>query len=47
MMKHFRLTLICFLLGSVMMTAADKVKVACVGNSITYGAGITNSVRDG
>lgn len=47
MMKHFRLTLICFLLGSMMMTAAGKVKVACVGNSITYGAGITNPVRDG
>ena len=40
-MKRFFLTLIaCLLVGSVYSSTPRKVKVACIGDSITYGAAI-------
>ena len=43
-MKHFLLTLLCALFA---LTAnADRIKVACVGNSVTYGYRLENRERD-
>lgn len=46
-MKNKLITLCFFLAVSVMIFAQEKrVKVACVGNSITFGAGIKNRDKD-
>ncbi len=44
MSKYFLLSL--FLLISVGIQAADTIRVACIGNSITYGSGIKNRDTD-
>ena len=45
-MKRFFLTLIaCLLVGSVYSSTPRKVKVACIGDSITYGAAIEDRVN--
>ena len=45
MSKVFLLSLL-LLLSTVSATARKVVRVACVGNSITYGTGIANRERD-
>ena len=45
MSKVFLLSLL-LLLSTVLATARKVVRVACVGNSITYGTGIANRERD-
>lgn len=45
MSKVFLLSLL-LLLSTVAATARKVVRVACVGNSITYGTGIANRERD-
>ena len=42
--RKFILTILCFSVLS--LQAADRIKVACVGNSITYGTGIENRETD-
>ena len=45
-MKRTSKLLILFLLTfSVGLIAQEPIKIACVGNSITYGAGVVNSVK--
>lgn len=49
MKKTFYLIIICLSLGNILSWAQEgshRIKVACVGNSITYGAGIENRDRD-
>ena len=43
-MKKYLILLLCLMLG--IDSYAQKIKVACVGNSITFGAGIKNRDQD-
>ena len=45
-MRKFQLIILSLLVCFVSNLQASVVKVACVGNSITYGAGISNRDRD-
>lgn len=44
-MKKFCL-IVLFMLVNVASMCAERIKVACVGNSITYGAGIVNRPKN-
>ena len=35
-----------YFISSFVLAAQDKIKVACVGNSVTYGYGLQNRDRD-
>ncbi len=41
-MKRLPLLIIALLFISILPSSAQKIKIACIGNSITYGAGIEN-----
>lgn len=43
-MKKYLILLLCLIIGAE--SYAQKIKVACVGNSITFGAGISNRAKD-
>lgn len=44
-MKHFLLSLFCLAL-CLPMAGRDRIKVACVGNSVTYGYGLKDRAHD-
>lgn len=45
-MRTCFIVIICWLILRAVVSAQQPVKVACVGNSITYGAGISDQVND-
>jgi lysophospholipase L1-like esterase len=45
-MKHLRILCLFLLLSVASLNASDTLRVACVGNSITYGHGIANRSTD-
>ena len=45
-MKNLRILFLFLLLGAAPLYAADTLRVACVGNSITYGHGIAHRSTD-
>ena len=40
------LTTFILLIATICLNAQEKIRVACVGNSITYGSGIKNRDKD-
>ncbi|MFI3295427.1 MAG: GDSL-type esterase/lipase family protein [Rikenellaceae bacterium] len=45
-MIRFKILLVLLALGSMTVSYGQKIRVACVGNSVTYGAGIEDRERD-